>query len=136
MSPTCMYTCDLQGLPTIYNSFDVIVTNNCILGKPFWRFIISFYDGRYNDNREEIYEITFKNILILFCVELYTIVCIFDNNIQCCLYKYQTPGYDGWVHWFFEACIPMLVFLEYSPPCFLVLHGGNLSSNNDWVSTP
>ena len=109
---------------------------NCILAKSLWGFIIEFYDVIYENNTEEIYEITSLNILPLLWIEQYITVCILDNNIQCWLSKYWPPGFYGWLHCSFEAWSPILVVVTSSPHCYMVLCGQKWSSNDGWVPTP
>ena len=98
MPHKCKSLMILRNFLPLINIFDDIMANNWILTKPLWVSIIVFYNRRYEDNTEEIYEIIFLNIFPLLCVEWSMIVCIFDYHIQCRLCKYWPPGFDWWVH--------------------------------------
>ena len=114
---------DPRELTYTNDTFYAITTRNWILIKPLWGPTIVFHYGNHEDNTEEIYEITFINILPLLCVEWSINVFITDNRIQFCLFKYWPTGFDVCVHWVFEYFSPMFSFGIFT----------TLLSGTDWM---
>ena len=61
------------GMPSTNESFDSIMSKNWVFAKPLWGLIISSYEGLYEDNTEEIYEISIFNTYppTLLCLMIY-----------------------------------------------------------------
>ena len=58
----------MQVLPSTHDVFDTTMAKNWIIARLLLGKIIAFHDGSYEDNTEEIYDITFLNIFQLLCV--------------------------------------------------------------------